>query len=218
MLLVGEQSRAGLPISEQVVIATRTPLPLRGRGRDAQAARVRVIGSPCSACLRVGTLLSRSVKTAYVPARSPSPSMLRIIDLSRAKRGRGVWSLPTLCPTLALPLPAAGDDRRKPRLPTREEATKDVRSRRTCDDLAVQRAQRSAVPRLYRSRAIRVGTGANLQGADVELSMPGDGDCQSRGLCRDHHRRGTGDRGARRRRAHQRLRQPLRASRQPAVL
>ncbi len=45
------------------------PLPLRGRGRWCEAPRVRVIGSPRSTC--------------YVPTRSPSPSVLRTIDLSR---------------------------------------------------------------------------------------------------------------------------------------
>ena len=57
----------------------------------------------------------------------------------------------------------------------------------------------------------------DLQGANLELSVPRGGDPQSRRLGRHHGRRGRGHRHARRRRRDQRLRQPLRPSRQPAV-
>ena len=67
-------------------------------------------------------------------------------------------------------------------------------------------------PQQYAHRA-----GDDLQGRELELSLPRRRDPEPRRLGRDHGRRGRGRRGARRRRRDQCLRQPLRPSRQSLV-
>ena len=70
---------------------------------------------------------------------------------------------------------------------------------------------------LYRSRAVPARAGADLQGADLELSVPRGRDPEARRLGRHHDRRDRGHRRPRPRRRDQRLCQPLRPSRQPLV-
>ncbi len=83
--------------------------------------------------------------------------------------------------------------------------------------VALERDQRGAVPALYRPGAVPARAGADLQGAELELSVPGRRDPQCRRLDRDDDRRGSGHRRAGGGRQDQRFRQSLRPSRQSAL-
>src|SRR5581483_2614349 len=91
------------------------------------------------------------------------------------------------------------------------------RRRRPGRRLAVERHQRGTLPPLHRPRAIPARTGAHLQGAELVLSLPCRRDRRAGRLGGDDGRRGRGGRRPRPGRRDQRLCQPLRPSRQPAV-